>query len=113
MEHGYDLLLEGTYLGHRIFTKKSIEKNSFFRRMFNSSLWGHLYSVHTVANFEEEPWFNASEGCISDKVASINIIDQRYHKQLETILGEIEEYSRRIHGISFEDRKEPMVLSYS
>jgi hypothetical protein len=112
LEHGYDLFTEGEYLGHRIFTKESMKKNPFIKRVFHLNQWGRLYSVNTIAEFEEEPEFNAMEGCFSDETARINIINENYVKELEKITRQIVEYStKRNKGIPYIDQKEPIVLS--
>ena len=114
LEHGYNLFAEGTYIGHRIFEKNSIEKNPFLKRIFRPNLWGQLYSVNTIAQFTEEPWFNATEGCISDKVARIQVINPDYSKSIENILEEIKNYSNNVHKrSSYRDKKEPIILSYA
>ena len=114
LDHGYDLFVEGTYLRHRIFTKESMRKNSLLGRIFIPRLWGQRYLVHTVGRFDEEPWFNASEGCISDKVARIGVIDGKYEKELKNVLANIMTYSDNVkEGIKHTDKKDPIILSFS
>lgn len=115
LAHGYDLSVEGTYCGHRIFEKSSMVKNSFPKRVLHPiKLHGQRYSVSTVAMFEEEPWYNRMKGCWSDKVARITVTDQQYTSELEQVIEKIKEYSeqRKDNTINVLTReKNPIVLS--
>ena len=118
LAHGYDLLAGRAYLGHRIFEKDSMIQNPFLKRLMHPSLLWQRYSVHTVARFDEEPWYNRPQGCWAHQVARIEIINSQYNSryagQLEQIITRINEYSKQREdnaNVVLSKEKDPIILS--
>ncbi|MEK6913361.1 MAG: hypothetical protein AABW47_01690 [Nanoarchaeota archaeon] len=99
LAHGYHVFMEKSmYSSHVIFTKDS-KKRNLLKRMFNEEFRGQLFSVHEVAKFIEEPWFNYLFGCspIDNQVAKIKTIDPKYFAETSDIRRQIGEYSKSIN----------------